>query len=109
MGMFRGDGYLPGDTLTLEQRNEQIAVMRAEAAAARRNPEALEYPRWGEIDMATEDVQARASHGVTRLVVSPGSTELTGMRTKMSSFARRMGLAEQRLDRSSYAANRYRR
>jgi probable F420-dependent oxidoreductase len=34
----RGDGYFPGGRLTLEQRAEQIAVMRAEAAAAGRDP-----------------------------------------------------------------------
>jgi len=88
----RGDGYFPGGRLTLEQRNEQIAVMRAEAAGAGRDPAALEYTRWGQIDMTAEDVQARARQGLTRLVVSPGSTELTGMRGEMSSFARRMEL-----------------
>jgi alkanesulfonate monooxygenase SsuD/methylene tetrahydromethanopterin reductase-like flavin-dependent oxidoreductase (luciferase family) len=31
----RGDGYFPGGRLTLEQRNEQLAVMRVEAAGMR--------------------------------------------------------------------------
>jgi probable F420-dependent oxidoreductase len=88
----RGDGYFPGGRLTPEQRNEQIAVMRAEAAAAGRDPAALEYTRWGQIDMTADDVHARASQGITRLLVSPGPTELTGMRAEMSAFARRMGL-----------------
>ncbi len=88
----RGDGYFPGGRLTPEQRNEQLAVMRAEAAAAERDTAALEYTRWGQIDMTADDVQAWASQGVTRLVVSPGSTELTGMRAEMSSFAHRLGL-----------------
>jgi len=34
-----------------------------------RDPGALEYTRWGSIDMTPEDVQAHAGHGVTRLVV----------------------------------------
>lgn len=89
----RGDGYFPGGRLTLEQRAEQLAVMRSEAVAAARDPAALEYTRWGQIDMTTSDVEARASQGVTRLVVSPSSTDLAGMRDEMSSFARRVGLS----------------
>lgn len=34
-----------------------------------RDPGALEYTRWGSMDMTPEDVQAHAGHGVTRLVV----------------------------------------
>jgi probable F420-dependent oxidoreductase len=88
----RGDGYFPGGRLTLEQRAEQITVMRAEATAAGRDPEALEYTRWGQIDMTADEVQARASQGVTRLVVGPSSTDLAGMQAEISSFAQRMGL-----------------
>jgi uncharacterized protein YbjT (DUF2867 family) len=67
--------------------------MRAEAAAAVRDPAALEYTRWGQIDMTADEVQAQASQGVTRLVVSPGSTELAGMQSEISSCARCLGLA----------------
>jgi probable F420-dependent oxidoreductase len=88
----RGDGYFPGGRLTVEQRAEQITVMRAEAAAAGRDPAALEYTRWGQIDMTADEIQARASQGVTRLVVSPSSTELAGMQAELSSFAHRLGL-----------------
>lgn len=89
----RGDGYFPGGRLTLQQRAGQIAVMRSEATAAGRDPAALEYTRWGQIDMTPGDVEDRASQGVTRLVVSPGATELAGMRDEISSFARRLGLS----------------
>jgi probable F420-dependent oxidoreductase len=89
----RGDGYFPGGRLTLDQRAGQLAVMRSEAVAAGRDPAALEYTRWGQIDMTTSDVEARASQGVTRLVVSPSSTELEGMRDEISSFGRRVGLS----------------
>jgi probable F420-dependent oxidoreductase len=88
----RGDGYFPGGRLTSDQRAGQIAVMRAEAAAAGRDPAALEYTRWGQIGMTAEEAGARASEGVTRLVVSPGSAEPTAMRAELSSFARRLGL-----------------
>jgi probable F420-dependent oxidoreductase len=88
----RGDGYFPGGRLTLEQRAEQITVMRAEAAAAGRDPAALEYTRWGQIDMTADEVQAQADQGVTRLAVSSSSTELAGMKAEVSSFAHRLGL-----------------
>jgi probable F420-dependent oxidoreductase len=88
----RGDGYFPGGRLTAEQRAEQIAVMRAEAAEAGRDPEALEYTRWGQIGMTAEDVQEQAGQGVTRLVVGPGSSDLSGMQAEISSFAERHGL-----------------
>jgi alkanesulfonate monooxygenase SsuD/methylene tetrahydromethanopterin reductase-like flavin-dependent oxidoreductase (luciferase family) len=87
----RGDGYFPGGRLTSEQRAEQITVMRAEAAAAGRDPAALEYTRWGQFGMTADEVQARASQGVTRLVVSPSSTELAAMQAELSSFAHRLG------------------
>jgi probable F420-dependent oxidoreductase len=89
----RGDGYFPGGRLTLEQRGEQITVMRAEAAAAGRDPEALEYTRWGQIDMTADEVQARAAQGVTRLVVGPAATDVAGMQAEISSFAQRLGLS----------------
>jgi hypothetical protein len=66
--------------------------MREEAAAAGRDPGALEYTRWGQIGMTADEVQAQADQGVTRLVVSPGSTELTEMQADISSFAHRLQL-----------------
>jgi probable F420-dependent oxidoreductase len=89
----RGDGYFPGGRLTREQRTEQLTVMRAEAARAGRDPAALEYTRWGRIDMTPEDVAAKASEGVTRLVVSPTATELADIQAELSSLARRVDLA----------------
>ena len=89
----RGDGFFPGGRLTLEQRAEQLAVMRSEAVTAGRDPAALEYTRWGQIDMTANDVEDRASQGVTRLVVSPSSMDLEGMRDEISSFGRRLGLS----------------
>jgi probable F420-dependent oxidoreductase len=88
----RGDGYFPGGRLAPQQRGEQIALMRAEAVAAGRDPGELEYTRWGHIDMTADEVDATAAQGVTRLVVGPGSTDLAGMRSEMSSFARRLSL-----------------
>lgn len=89
----RGDGYFPGGRLTLEQRAEHITVMRAAAAAAGRDPAALEYTRWGQIDMTADEVAARAEQGVTRLVVNPSSKDLAGLQAELSSFARRLALS----------------
>jgi probable F420-dependent oxidoreductase len=86
----RGDGYFAGGRLTPQQRDEQIAAMRAEAVAAGRDPAALEYTRWGQIDMTADEVEARARQGVTRLVVGPVSSDLAGMRAEISDFARRL-------------------
>jgi probable F420-dependent oxidoreductase len=88
----RGDGYFPGGRLTSQQRAGQIAVMRAEAAAAGRDPAALEYTRWGQIGMTADEVAAHADQGVTRLIVSPGSAEPAEMQAEISSFAERLGL-----------------
>lgn len=86
----RGDGYFPGGRLTPEQRAGQIAVMRAETAAAGRDPAALEYTRWGQIGMTADEVAAKADQGVTRLVVSPHATEPAELRAELSSFATRL-------------------
>jgi probable F420-dependent oxidoreductase len=83
----RGDGYFPGGRLTAAQRAEQFEVMRAAAIEAGRDPGALEYTRWGSIDMTPEDVEAHAGHGVTRLIVSPASTDLREQRDQISAFA----------------------
>ncbi len=45
--------------------------MRTTAAEAGRDAGALEYTRWGAIDMSEADVDACAGNGVTRLVVAP--------------------------------------
>jgi hypothetical protein len=52
-----------------------------------RDPGALEYTRWGSIDMTPEDVQAHAGHGVTRLVVPPAPADVCEQRKQISAFA----------------------
>ena len=56
------------------------------------DPDLLEYTRWGQIGMTADEVQDLASQGVTRLVVSPSSTELAAMQAEVSSFAHRLEL-----------------
>jgi hypothetical protein len=69
-----------------------MQVMRAAAITAGRDPEALEYTRWGQISMTAEEVQAQAELGVARLIVGPSVADQSGMRAEISSFAHRQGL-----------------
>ncbi|WP_432928655.1 TIGR03619 family F420-dependent LLM class oxidoreductase [Microbispora sp. CA-135349] len=88
----RGDGYFPGGALTPEERAVQWELARTAAAEAGRDPDALEYTRWGSIDMSAERVETYAAQGVTRIVVSPSSAEPERQRDEMSAFAQRFAL-----------------
>jgi probable F420-dependent oxidoreductase len=88
----RGDGYFPGGALDPAERAAQLDVARSAAAEAGRDPEALEYTRWGSIDMTADQVAALAAQGVTRLVVSPSTADPDGQRDELSAFARRFHL-----------------
>lgn len=81
----RGDGYFPGGMLAPDERRRQLDLARAAAADAGRNPDALEYTRWGSTSLTQERVEALAAGGVTRLVVSGEEQDLTA-------FAERFGL-----------------
>ncbi|MDP9866054.1 MULTISPECIES: TIGR03619 family F420-dependent LLM class oxidoreductase [Streptosporangium] len=91
---LRGDGYFPGGALDPEERATQLDLARSTAAEAGRSPEALEYTRWGSIDMTAEQVEALAAQGVTRIVVTPTATEPDRQRDEMSTFAQRFALPE---------------
>jgi probable F420-dependent oxidoreductase len=82
----RGDGYFPGGSLTPDERRRQLGLARAAATAAGRDPNALEYTRWGSTSLTREQVEALAAEGVTRLVVSGDEEDLTV-------FAKRFGLS----------------
>jgi probable F420-dependent oxidoreductase len=88
----RGDGYFPGGRLAAPERARQLEIMRAAALAAGRDPGALEYTRWGAIDMSAADVGARAELGVTRLVVGVSAASLDEQRDEISAFADRLAL-----------------
>jgi len=89
---LRGDGYFPGGRLTEQERASQFEEMRATALAAGRDPDALEYTRWGSIDMTEDDVAAHAANGTTRLAVPPASADEAGQREEISAFADRLRL-----------------
>jgi alkanesulfonate monooxygenase SsuD/methylene tetrahydromethanopterin reductase-like flavin-dependent oxidoreductase (luciferase family) len=89
---LRGDGYFAGGRLTPQQRAGQLDRMRATAKAAGRDPDALEYTRWGSIDATADEVATSAAQGITRLVVAPASTDESEQRDQLSAFADRHGL-----------------
>lgn len=89
----RGDGYFPGGRLTSQERAAQIDIMRDAATEAGRDAGALDYTRWGSIDMSAADVEAHAGNGTTRLVVAPASLDLREQCDQIAAFADRLQLA----------------
>ena len=89
---LRGDGYFPGGRRTVQERASQLDLMRATARAAGRDPGALEYTRWGSIDMTDSDVAGYAAQGTTRLVVAPTSAGIFEQHDQISAFAERLNL-----------------
>jgi probable F420-dependent oxidoreductase len=89
---LRGDGYFPGGMIGRRERAAQIALMRTTAREAGRDADALEYTRWGWIDMSREDVEAQAADGVTRLVVGATGPDPRAQREEILAFAERLGL-----------------
>lgn len=88
----RGDGWFPGGILPPDERRAQLELARATAAAAGRDPAALDYTRWASIDVTPERVEALATEGVTRLVVSATAEDPAGRRAQMRALAGRFSL-----------------
>jgi probable F420-dependent oxidoreductase len=90
----RGDGYFPGGALSPQERALQLDLARSSAVEVGRDPEALEYTRWGSVGMPSERVEAFAAQGVTRLVVAATATDPDEQREELSAFAHRFGLLD---------------
>jgi probable F420-dependent oxidoreductase len=88
---LRGDGYFPGG-MTAAEREAQLTLMRQTAREAGRDPDALEYTRWGNIAMSPDEAAALAAEGVTRVVISPTSSDLAAQRDELTAFAEQHGL-----------------
>jgi len=88
----RGDGFFPGGRLTPAERLELIELMRTTARAQGRDAAALEYTRWGSIDMERGGAEAHAAQGVDRLVVGVTSTDQDEQLRQLEAFATRHGL-----------------
>jgi probable F420-dependent oxidoreductase len=93
----RGDGFFPGGGLTASERVELIELMRTTALADGRDPDALEYTRFGSIDMVRSAVEAYAAEGVDRLVVSTTSSDRSEQLRQLEGFASRHGLADRKV------------
>ncbi|KDN19106.1 TIGR03619 family F420-dependent LLM class oxidoreductase [Amycolatopsis rifamycinica] len=89
----RGDGYFAGGSLGEDERRRQFDLVRGAAAEAGRDPDGVQYTRWGTLDMSTEDVERLARQGVTRVVVTPGTAEPGRRRDELAAFAGRFGLS----------------
>jgi hypothetical protein len=68
--------------------------MHTTALAEGRDPEVLEYTRWGSIDMERADAEAYAAQGVDRLVVGTTSTDLNEQLRQLEAFATLHGLRQ---------------
>jgi alkanesulfonate monooxygenase SsuD/methylene tetrahydromethanopterin reductase-like flavin-dependent oxidoreductase (luciferase family) len=88
----RGDGYFPGGRLTPAERVAQIELMRSTAVAEGRDPAALEYTRWGSIEMPPSSVESYAAQGVDRLVVNTSASDLDEQLRQLETFANVHGL-----------------
>jgi probable F420-dependent oxidoreductase len=88
----RGDGFFAGGWLPPAERLAQIELMRATAVAEGRDPKALEYTRWGSIDLEPSGAEAYAAQGVDRLVINTTSADLSEQLRELEAFATRHGL-----------------
>ncbi|MCK9894815.1 LLM class F420-dependent oxidoreductase [Frankia sp. AgB32] len=94
----RGDGYFPGGALAPDERDLRdlrdlrLGLARSTAIEAGRDPNSVEYTRWGSIDMTPESVEMLAAQGVTRVVVAAASTDPAEQRHEMTAFAERFRL-----------------
>jgi len=88
----RGDGFFPGGWLPPAERIAQHRLMRESAQEAGRNPDVLEYTRWGSLEVGPAGADAYAAQGVDRLVVGLPPGDLDGQRRLLDDFAREHGL-----------------
>ncbi|MEJ3747294.1 LLM class F420-dependent oxidoreductase [Actinomycetes bacterium KLBMP 9797] len=89
---LRGDGYFAGGALLPDERARQLDLARSTAAAAGRDPDALEYTRWGSIELTPDRLEAYTAQGVTRIVVTATGTDPAEQHDQMSAFAARFAL-----------------
>ena len=87
----RGDGCFADGRLTRAERLAQIELMHTTALSGR-DPEVLEYTRWGSIDVERSAVEAHAAQRVDRLVVGTTSTDLNEQLRQLAVFATLHGL-----------------
>ncbi len=90
----RGDGYFAGGMLSDDERDRQTALARQSATDAGRDPDALEYTRWGSADISADQVGHLTDRGVDRIVVNLLGDDPAEQHDKMSEFAERFALPD---------------
>jgi probable F420-dependent oxidoreductase len=78
-----GDGFFPG--AALDKLPRLVEVMRAAAAEAGRDPDAIEITAGGVLDL--DGVKRLADLGVTRVVIPPLGFDLETLRTQFGNFS----------------------
>jgi probable F420-dependent oxidoreductase len=84
-----GDGYFAGGALVPQERAVQWDLARSTAKVSGRNPDDLQYTRWGGIDMTDETLEAFAAQGATRVVVGATASDPNEQHDELSRFAER--------------------
>jgi probable F420-dependent oxidoreductase len=90
----RGDGWLPGGSLTDEGRKTLWELVKETAKEAGRDPGAIAYTRMGSLEMPVEQVERLAEQGVTRVLVGAPAGEPDEQVDQLTAFAERFGLGQ---------------
>ena len=88
-----GDGYFPGGLLSPQERQAQWDLARSTARDAGRDPDTLQYTRWGSLDLTDDQIERHIAEGVSRVIVGPSATDPAEQRDQLSAFADRVGLS----------------
>jgi alkanesulfonate monooxygenase SsuD/methylene tetrahydromethanopterin reductase-like flavin-dependent oxidoreductase (luciferase family) len=90
----RGDGWLPGGSLTAEGRKALWELVKSTAEQAGRDPGAIDYTRMGSLEMTPEEAEQLGTQGVTRIVVGAPAGEPDEQCAQLVEFAERFGLGK---------------
>lgn len=88
----RGDGWLPGGSLSDDERKALWELVKTTALEAGRDPDGIVYARMEHVDMTAEQVEGLARQGVTRIVVAAPAGEPEEQCAQLTAFAERFGL-----------------
>lgn len=90
----RGDGWLPGGSLTNDDRTALWELVKSTAQEAGRDPGAIEYTRMGSLEMSPEEAERLGTEGVTRIIVAAPAGEPDEQCAQLADFAERFGLGK---------------
>lgn len=90
----RGDGWLPGGSLTDDDRNALWGLVKSTAQEAGRDPGAIEYTRMGSLEMSPAVAERMGTEGVTRIIVGAPAGEPDEQCAQLAEFAERFGLGK---------------